>query len=60
MRPVLIDRVAFVTGAGAGIDRTIACRFAEEGADIAAVDINAPAADETAALGQSTRAAPGH
>lgn len=50
MGPLLIDRVAFVTGAGAGIGRTIACRFAEEGADIAAVDINGPAAEETAAL----------
>jgi 3-oxoacyl-[acyl-carrier protein] reductase len=50
MGPLLIDRVAFVTGAGAGIGRTIACRFAEEGAHIAAVDINGPAAEETAAL----------
>ena len=50
MGPLLGDRVAFVTGAGAGIGRTIACRFAEEGADIAAVDVNSPAAEETAAL----------
>jgi 3-oxoacyl-[acyl-carrier protein] reductase len=50
MGPLLIDRVVFVTGAGAGIGRTIACRFAVEGADIAAVDINGPAAEETAAL----------
>jgi len=50
MGPLLRDRVAFVTGAGAGIGRTIACRFAEEGADIAAVDVNGPAAEETAAL----------
>jgi len=50
MGPLLLDRVAFVTGAGAGIGRAIACRFAEEGADIAAVDIDGPAAEETAAL----------
>jgi 3-oxoacyl-[acyl-carrier protein] reductase len=50
MGPLLIDRVAFVTGAGAGIGRTIACRFALEGADIAAVDIDGRAAEETAAL----------
>ena len=46
MGPLLLDRVAFVTGAGAGIGRAIACRFAEEGADIAAVDIDGPAAEE--------------
>jgi 3-oxoacyl-[acyl-carrier protein] reductase len=50
MGPLLRDRVAFITGAGAGIGRTIACRFAEEGADIAVVDVNGPAAEETAAL----------
>ena len=50
MGPLLLDRVAFVTGAGAGIGRTIACRFAEEGAHIAAVDVNGPAAEETARL----------
>ena len=50
MGPLLPDRVAFITGAGAGIGRTIARRFAEEGADIAAVDVNRPAAEETAAL----------
>jgi 3-oxoacyl-[acyl-carrier protein] reductase len=50
MGPLLRDRVAFITGAGAGIGRTIARLFAEEGADIAAVDINGPAAEATAAL----------
>jgi len=53
MGPLLRDRVAFVTGAGAGIGRTIARRFAEEGADIAAVDVNGPAAEETAALARA-------
>ena len=50
MGPLLLDRVAFVTGTGAGIGRTIACRFAKEGADIAAVDIEGAEAEETAAL----------
>jgi 3-oxoacyl-[acyl-carrier protein] reductase len=47
---LLESRTAFVTGAGAGIGRRISCRFAEEGADIAAVDIDRTSAEETAAL----------
>lgn len=50
MEPLLTSRSAFVTGAGAGIGRAISCRFAEEGADIAAVDIDLHTAEETAAL----------
>jgi 3-oxoacyl-[acyl-carrier protein] reductase len=50
MGPLLAGRAAFVTGAGAGIGRTISCRFAEEGADIAAIDIDRRTAEETAAL----------
>ncbi len=50
MKPLLAGRVAFVTGAGSGIGRAIATRFAEEGADIAAVDLNEAAASETADL----------
>jgi 3-oxoacyl-[acyl-carrier protein] reductase len=53
MSPLLAGRVAFVTGAGAGIGRAIAKRFAEEGADIAAVDLNGAAAAETAAAVRS-------
>ncbi|WP_063043834.1 SDR family NAD(P)-dependent oxidoreductase [Nocardia pseudovaccinii] len=44
----LEGRVAVVTGAGAGIGRTIAQKLSEEGADIAVADINP--ADETKAL----------
>ncbi len=49
MGPLLAGRVALVTGAGSGIGRAIALRFAEEGADIATIDVNEATAAKTAA-----------
>ena len=45
---MLADRVAIVTGAGTGIGRAIALALARAGADVAAVDIDAGLAKETA------------
>lgn len=47
---LLQDRVAVVTGAGSGIGRGIATRLASEGAVVAAVDIKADLAEETACI----------
>jgi NAD(P)-dependent dehydrogenase (short-subunit alcohol dehydrogenase family) len=47
---LLKDRVALITGAGSGIGRGVAERFAKEGAKIALVDMNAEGLEETAAL----------
>ncbi|HSB82584.1 MAG TPA: SDR family NAD(P)-dependent oxidoreductase [Candidatus Methylomirabilis sp.] len=43
----LSNKIAIVTGAGAGIGRAIALRFGEEGAHVVVNDINAASADGT-------------
>ena len=47
----LKDKVAVVTGAGQGMGRAIARRFAAEGATVVAMDLNVQAAQETVAGG---------
>jgi acetoin reductase-like protein len=44
----LIGKAAIVTGAGRGIGHAMALRLAQEGADVAIVDINQESAEETA------------
>ncbi|WP_410211234.1 SDR family oxidoreductase [Aquirhabdus sp.] len=46
----LTGQLAVITGAGSGIGRATALKFAEEGADIVVVDINLEAAERTATL----------
>ena len=46
----LQDKVALITGAGAGIGRQAALHFAREGASIVCVDLNEAAARETAKM----------
>ena len=45
----LAEKVCLITGAGGGMGRVAARRFAEEGARIVAVDFDGPAVDDTAA-----------
>ncbi len=46
----ILDRVAIVTGAGSGIGRAIAVRFAAEGATVVVADRDTERATETAAI----------
>ncbi|KAG5667382.1 hypothetical protein PVAND_015364 [Polypedilum vanderplanki] len=45
---LLLGKLAFVTGAGSGIGRATAIRFAQEGATVIAADRNFKQAEETA------------
>ncbi|WP_418790095.1 3-oxoacyl-[acyl-carrier-protein] reductase [Phosphitispora sp. TUW77] len=46
---ILRDKTVLVTGAGRGIGRTIAIKLAENGADVALVDLTTESTDEVAA-----------
>src|SRR5271165_4057361 len=46
----LAGKVAFITGAGTGIGRATAIRFAREGAKVVVAEINAASGEETAHL----------
>jgi NAD(P)-dependent dehydrogenase (short-subunit alcohol dehydrogenase family) len=50
---MLTGKVALVSGAGGGICREIARAFAEAGAAVACLDIDAPSAEETARLAEA-------
>jgi NAD(P)-dependent dehydrogenase (short-subunit alcohol dehydrogenase family) len=54
--PLLQDKIALVTGAGAGIGRAIALGMAAEGASVAAADIDLAAAQKTVAAMNSNQA----
>ena len=47
---MLTDKVALVTGAGAGIGRATALKFSEEGAKVVVADLHVAGGEETAEL----------
>ncbi|MFP7493903.1 SDR family oxidoreductase [Terribacillus saccharophilus] len=49
----LDDKAVIITGAGGGLGKYIACRFAEEGAKLALAEINKKSLEETEALCKS-------
>ena len=51
---LLNGKVAVVTGAGSGIGRASAIRFAAEGASVVAADVRGPKVDETVAMIESS------
>ena len=55
---MLTGKVALVSGAGGGICRAIARAFAEAGAAVACLDIDAPSAEETARLAEAAGSGP--
>src|SRR5579863_9444998 len=46
----LANKIALITGAGSGMGRVAALLFAQEGAKIAAIDVDEKAAQETARM----------
>jgi NAD(P)-dependent dehydrogenase (short-subunit alcohol dehydrogenase family) len=49
----LAGKVAIITGAGSGIGRATACRFAAEGANVVVAEINDAGAEETVELARA-------
>jgi 2-keto-3-deoxy-L-fuconate dehydrogenase len=54
----LDDKLAVVTGAGSGIGRAVALLFAQQGAEVAVLDRDARAAEETAGMIDGARGGP--